>query len=155
MRVKAIVEVVPGPGDRLPAELVAAAYRASRSGLVALALNAVERRAVDALLDAVVRETTDAHGVRYVDGADDSALDGAGAATIVIASTDAFRDRCCARGVPCIGVAAALPVLAELAARPLPGDVGTSAPSRATPGRWASSFLRLGAAGDASATSAA
>ena len=153
MRVKAIVEVVNGPGDRLPAELVAAAYRASRSGL--LALNAVERRAVDALLDAVVRETTDAHGVRYVDGADDSALDGAGAATIVIASTDAFRDRCCARGVPCIGVAAALPVLAELAARPLAGDVGTSAPSRATPGRWASSFLRLGAAGDASATSAA
>lgn len=117
MRVNAVVEVMRDAGGRLPVPLVLAAYRASRAGLVALALNAVTRREIDLVLDAVVLGSPAGglHGVVYIDVANDETLAAARGAAVVIAASDTFRLQLDARGIAAAPAAAGTALLESIA----------------------------------------
>ncbi|HEY0810611.1 MAG TPA: hypothetical protein VGD49_10645 [Longimicrobiales bacterium] len=103
----AIVEISVGSDEGKRTELIRAAYRSSRSGLVALALRGVTRQLVDRALDPVVDARKDLiRGVVYVD-ADESTEDlliAATHASVVVASTDRFRDALAQQGIQAFGV---------------------------------------------------
>jgi hypothetical protein len=102
MRPWAIVEIAGASDERKRTELIRAAYRSSRSGLVALALRGVTRQLVDRALDPVVDVRTDRMpGVVYLD-ADASPHDlliAARHASVVVASTEGFRVELAQRGI--------------------------------------------------------
>ena len=116
MRVTAVVEITRDASGRLPVPLVLAAWRASRAGLVALALNAVSRREIDGILDPVVRGVAGGavHGVIYMDGADDT-LAAARSAAVVIAASEGFRLQLEARGIAAAPAAAGSAILESIA----------------------------------------
>ena len=89
----AVVEVAADETRERSAELIRAAYRASRSGVVVVALRGITSDAADRLLDDIVDPTDPTfQGVLYLDAADERALLAAGAhAGVVIAVTDTFR----------------------------------------------------------------
>lgn len=118
MRVNVVVEITRDAAGRLPVPLVLAAYRASRAGVVALALNAVSRREVDHLLDAVVHGASGGavHGVVYMDGIDsEGTLSASHGASVVLAASDAFRLQLAARGIPAVPAAAGTAILDSIA----------------------------------------
>lgn len=112
----AIVEIASGSNERERTELIRAAYRSSRSGLVALALRGVTRQLVDRALDAVVDARRDRiRGVIYVD-ADQSTEDlliAARHASVVVASTERFRVELAELGVRALGVEDGARILSE------------------------------------------
>lgn len=101
-RIGAVVEVCPDAADRLPIELIASAYRASRSALMVLVCHGASREAVDAALTPTVQEVgLDVHGVLYLDGDDIPAVrEAVRRAPVVVAATERFRERLNAWGVP-------------------------------------------------------
>lgn len=110
-RIGAVVEVCPDAGDRLPIELIASAYRASRSALMVLVCHGASREAVDAALTPTVQEVgLDVHGVLYLDGDDVPAVwEAVRRAPVVVAATDRFRERLNAWGVPFVDPGEAVP----------------------------------------------
>jgi hypothetical protein len=107
MRPWAVVEIASGSDEGKRTELIRAAYRSSRSGLVALALRGVTRQLVDRALDSVVDARADRiRGVIYVD-ADESTEDlliAATQASVVVASTERFRVELAEQGIRAFGV---------------------------------------------------
>jgi hypothetical protein len=103
----AIVEIARGSDERELTELIRAAYRSSRSGLVALALRGVTREIADRALDPIVDTLSDdARGVVYMD-ADETREDvytAASHASVVVASTEDFRIELLKRGISAVGV---------------------------------------------------
>lgn len=97
-----MVEVSPDAGDRLPIELIASAYRASRRALMVLVCQGASREAVDAALTPTVQEVgLDVHGVLYLDGDDVPAVrEAVRRAPVVVAATDRFREWLRVWGVP-------------------------------------------------------
>lgn len=93
LRPWAIVEIADGVDPAERAELIRAAYRSSRSGLVALALRGVSARSVDSVLDGTVdARDREVCGVVYLDGEDRQAVMAAAArASVVVAVTERFR----------------------------------------------------------------
>ena len=118
MRVNVVVEVTRDAAGRLPVPLMLAAWRASRAGVVALALNAVSRREVDLVLDAVVRGASSGavHGVAYMDGiASEGTLAASRDASVVLAASEAFRLQLEARGIAAVPAAAGIAILESIA----------------------------------------
>jgi hypothetical protein len=103
----AIVEIARGSDEGELTELIRAAYRSSRSGLVALALRGVTREIADRALDPIVDTLSDdARGVVYMD-ADETREDvytAASHASVVVASTEDFRIELLKRGISAVGV---------------------------------------------------
>src|SRR5690606_3912810 len=101
-RIGAVVEVSPDAGDRLPIELIASAYRASRRALMVLVCQGASREAVDAALTPTVQEVgLDVHGVLYLDGDGVPAVgEAVRRAPVVVAATDRFREWLRVWGVP-------------------------------------------------------
>ena len=106
MRPWAIVEITSGSDERERTELIRAAYRSSRSGLVALALRGVPTNIVDRALDAVVDMKRDAvRGVVYIDAeATADVFSAARYASVVIAATDDFRTELKRQGIAALGL---------------------------------------------------
>lgn len=103
----AIVEITNGAGERERTELIRAAYRSSRSGVVALALRGITRQSVDRALDAVVDMRQDrVRGVVYFDAEQtgEDLLAAASHAAVVIAATEDFRAELLRYGIEAIGV---------------------------------------------------
>jgi hypothetical protein len=107
MRPWAIVEIAVGSDEGKRTELIRAAYRSSRSGVVALALRGVTRQLVDRALDSVVdARQGQMRGVIYLD-ADESTEDlliAATHASVVVASTEPFRVALADHGICALGV---------------------------------------------------
>jgi hypothetical protein len=107
MKPWAIVEIAGESDEDQRTQLIRAAYSSSRSGLVALALRGVTRQLVDRALDPVVDLRHDrSRGVVYID-ADDARQDlmsAASHASVVIASTEAFRAELIREGIEAFGV---------------------------------------------------
>lgn len=101
----AVVEIGCDTDETARSALIRAAYRSSRSGLVALALRGVTTQSVDRVLDQIVDANDhELKGVVYLNGDDAPALLSAAAmAEIVIASTDGFRTELGARGIIAAG----------------------------------------------------
>ena len=98
----AVVEITADSTVEDRCGLILAAYRASRAGVVGLALRGVTPESVDDVLDQVVdpRRDGDLKGVVYLDVSDETALLSAAAhAGVVIASTARFRARLEERGI--------------------------------------------------------
>ena len=96
----AVVEITAGESRERSAELIRAAYRASRSGVVAVALRGVSSHAADRLLDDIVDPTDPTvQGILYVDADDAIRLTGMLAhARCAIGSSAPFR--AIAHGLP-------------------------------------------------------
>jgi hypothetical protein len=96
-----LLEIVRHPDGDVPVRLIRAAYLASRSEAVMLALNCVTRAEVDRALDPVVAHIgIDVRGVVYADLADDGfVLRAAARAQRVFAASDAFRAKLRSRGI--------------------------------------------------------
>ncbi|HEX7120394.1 MAG TPA: hypothetical protein VF212_16490 [Longimicrobiales bacterium] len=103
-RIGAVVEIPPDDAHRLPVELISAVYRASRNALMVLVCHRASRAAIDAALTPTVQEVgLDVHGVLYLDGEDEGAVrEAVYRAPVVVASTERFRTRLYAWGVPFI-----------------------------------------------------
>ena len=103
----AVVEITNGSDEGERTELIRAAYRSSRSGVVALALRGVPRQIVDRALDSVVDLRQDrVRGVVYLD-ADERGQDvlaTASQAEVVIAQTEAFRSELLSLGIVPLGI---------------------------------------------------
>ncbi|HEX6938524.1 MAG TPA: hypothetical protein VF158_03870 [Longimicrobiales bacterium] len=101
-RIGAVVEVSAGPTGRLPVDLISSVYRASRSALMVLVCQGSSRAAIDAALTPTVQEVgLDVHGVLYLDADDDHAVrEAVRQAPLVVASSEGFRARLDAWGVP-------------------------------------------------------
>jgi len=81
---------------------IQAAYHLSRCGVVALALRGVSRESVDRALDPVVDVRKDPHmGVVYFDAdqPNEDMLSVVGRASVVIASSEAFRAELVSHGI--------------------------------------------------------
>lgn len=104
----AVVEIAGECDERERTELIRAAYRSSRSGLVALVLRGVTRQIADRALDPVVDTRRD-HGraVIYMDAdqPNDDLMSAAAHASVVIASTEEFRIELLKHGIRASGVA--------------------------------------------------
>jgi len=99
-KVAALLEIGRKANGEIPASLISAAYRASRSTSIMLALDAVSPAEVDEVLDPVVaRNGYDVCGVLYVKVSDDAALTGAASAARVFASSHGFRAKLAERGI--------------------------------------------------------
>jgi hypothetical protein len=136
----ALVEVAPDAAGQLRDAVIRAAYFLSRQGLVALALGEVSRARVDAVLDQVVASRPGGvHGVIYMEADDhERVCDAAGHASLVVATTAAFRRRLALAGIGVTGDAEAAAILhaAEFSPRPPP-------PPRARPRVTASPVAAL------------
>jgi hypothetical protein len=101
----AMVEIAGAADEKLQTELIRAAYRLSRTGLVALALRGVTRQTVDRALDPVVDVRNEpGMGVVYVD-ADERSEDVrafAAHASVVIACTESFRNQLLGYGIKAV-----------------------------------------------------
>jgi hypothetical protein len=113
-KVSALLEIRREPDGQIPASLISAAYRASRSSSIMLALDSITPKEIDRVLDPVV-ETNGYHvrGVVYVDARDEAAIVVAAAASRVFASSQSFRARLRARGVSYQDVSRAESVLSR------------------------------------------
>ena len=102
----AVVEIADESDERERTELIRAAYRSSRSGLVALALRGVTRQVADRALDSVVDARSDqSRGVVYMDAHETRELVAAASrASIVVAITEGFRVELLKHGITPIGV---------------------------------------------------
>jgi hypothetical protein len=103
----AVVEIAGGSDEAERTELIRAAYRSSRSGLVALALRGVTRQVADRALDSVVDARSDqSRGIVYMDADEtrEELVAAAGRASIVVASTEGFRAELLKHGITPIGV---------------------------------------------------
>lgn len=102
-----MVEIADGSDERERTELIRAAYRSSRSGLVALVLRGVTRQIADRALDPVVDTRSD-HGcsVIYLDAdqPDGDLMSAAGHASVVVASTEEFRIELLKHGIQAVSV---------------------------------------------------
>lgn len=98
----AVLEVGRQPDGALQGGLIAAAYRASLAAPVLLVLDQVSPAEVDKVLDPVVRSSPlERPGVRYANVEDDATvLRAAKMARQVFASSDRFRAKLTARGLP-------------------------------------------------------
>ena len=115
----AVVEITAETAADDRRGLILAAYRASRAGVVGLALRGVTPEAIDDVLDGVVDVARDGElkGVVYLDGTDEAALLAAAAhAGLVVASTTRFRERLSERGIAAVGPRDARSLLGSAAA---------------------------------------
>ena len=104
----AVVEIASGSDERERTELIRAAYKSSRSGVVALALRGVTRETADRALDPVVdTKGNQEQGVIYMDAdhAREELLFALSNATVVVASTEGFRSELLKHGIQSVGVA--------------------------------------------------
>ena len=113
--IRVVVEVAAGEDGALPLALLAAAYSASRSTRVLLALD-VRADVIDRALDPIVRRHgLDVHGVLYADSRDEQVLLIASGADVVVAGSAPFRRRLAERGIVPLGPEEAPAALAALA----------------------------------------
>jgi hypothetical protein len=131
----ALVEVAPDAAGQLRDAVIRAAYLLSRQGLVALALGEVSRARVDAVLDQVVASTPGGvHGVIYMETDDHGpVLEAARNASLVVATTDAFRHRLALAGIAVTGDAEAAAILHAAEFSPRPPPPAPRARARAAP----------------------
>lgn len=116
MRPWAVVEIADGSDEGTRTELIRAAYRSSRSGVVALALRGVTRQVADLALDPVVDCRNDLlRGVIYMDATEtkEDLFSAAARASVVIACTDDFRRELHDRGIPVLELGDATRALLE------------------------------------------
>ena len=101
MRVSAVVEIVPDARGELPSALIAAAYQASRGGIVMFVLNGANAAGVDRLLDPIVRRHgIGMLGILYAKIEDEPTVFAAAQkASFVIAASANFREMLKARGI--------------------------------------------------------
>jgi hypothetical protein len=92
-RIRGVVEVVPGPDGKPPADVLWQAYCASRSGVIVLALNGVTAAAVDRVMDGIVPHfPLNIPGVLYLDAENKPLLSWVLNNTdMVFGQTDQFR----------------------------------------------------------------
>ena len=92
-RIRAVVEIVPGPDGKPPADVLWQAYSASRSGVIVLALNGVTAAAVDRVMDGIVPHfPLNIPGVLYLDAENKPLLSWVLNNTdMVFGQTDQFR----------------------------------------------------------------
>jgi hypothetical protein len=97
----AAIEISLNPLGRVPVPLLRCAYRASRTGLIALILNGVDVRAADRVLDPVVaRLPRTIPGVAYLAIDDDDRVrDAVLSAQVVLAATAPFLNSILRLGV--------------------------------------------------------
>ena len=70
-RIRAVLEIVPGPDGRPPENLLWNAYRASQSGVIVFALNGVTVASVNKVMDGIVPHfPLNIPGVLYIDAQD-------------------------------------------------------------------------------------
>lgn len=113
----AIVEVMADSGGSLPVSLIHQAYRASRSGPIALVLNGVSPQAIDRVLDDVVATAGEVHGLLYCNPQRAMALASRLAAQgLAVASTEPLRNVLASRHARLVPPAEALRLLATLSA---------------------------------------
>jgi hypothetical protein len=114
----AIIEVMVDSQGSLPVELIRQAYCASRGGTVAFVLNGISPQAIDRVLDEVVANAGQVHGVLYCDPQ--------GAMTLVsrlavqglaVASTEPLRNLLATRHARIVTTEEALHCLATLVSR--------------------------------------
>lgn len=87
-RLKAVVEIIPGPNCVLPESLLRNIYRASQGGVIALALTDVTAAIVNKVMDRIVPLfPLSIPGIRYIDTANHSML-----ARIIRRADAAFGD---------------------------------------------------------------
>jgi hypothetical protein len=87
-RLKAVVEIIPGPNRVLPEDLLRNIYCASQGGVIALALTDVTAAIVNTVMDRIVPLfPLSIPGIRYIDTANPSAL-----ARIICRADIAFGD---------------------------------------------------------------
>jgi hypothetical protein len=87
-RLKAVVEIIPGPNCVLPEGLLRNIYCASKGGVIALALTDVTAEVVNKVMDRIVPLfPLSIPGIRYIDTADHSML-----ACIICRADVAFGD---------------------------------------------------------------
>jgi hypothetical protein len=100
----ALVEIGPETDEVERRALIQAAYRSSRSGVVALAVHGVSMQSVDRILDGLVdARDREVKGVVYLNGNDELTLYAAAAnASVVVASSERFRTGLAERGIPAV-----------------------------------------------------
>jgi hypothetical protein len=101
LQVATLLEIRRKANGDMPASLISAAYRASRSTPVMLVLDSVSPRDVDRVLDPIVaRVGYDHRGVIYASMRDESTvLSMAESAGAVYAASEGFRSKLEARGI--------------------------------------------------------
>lgn len=117
MQIVALLEIVPDSSGALPTALLGAAYRASRTGYVMLALRGISPQAVDRVLDPLVSASRSwrLNGVVYVNAADERFVCGvAQRARVVMATSRELRGAFADRGIACDDVDAVMSRLADL-----------------------------------------
>ena len=103
----AMVEIASSIDEGERVELIRAAYRSSRSGLITLALRGVSRQSVDRALDDLVDARTQrSAGVIYLDATElrEEVITAATCASFIVASTDTFRMELKQRGINALGL---------------------------------------------------
>lgn len=101
MRIRTVVEIVPDASGELPSALIAAAYQASRNGIVMFVLNGANAAGVDRLLDPIVRRHgIGMSGVLYAKIEDEPVVFAAAqTASFVVAASVNFREMLNDRGI--------------------------------------------------------
>jgi hypothetical protein len=101
--VAAVIEIAAGADGELPHDLLAAAYEASRWGLVVLLLRGMDRDRVDRALNPIVRTVgLRVHGILYIEEWNPAeVVDFCRLARLVVASTSGLRDELSALGIVC------------------------------------------------------
>src|SRR5688572_9229520 len=110
LQVTTLLEIGRRANGEMPASLISAAYRASRSTPVMLVLDSVSPGEVDRVLDPVVARTGRQHrGVIYASSEDTTVLNVAAAASRVFAASESFRAKLTSRGISFLDVSEAEP----------------------------------------------
>jgi hypothetical protein len=116
MQFVAILEIPDTWEADLPADLLRAAYQASRRGPVAVLMPASAGRAVDRELDPLVAVNRGVHGVRYGRVSDSKVWAAASSNTVVVASSEDARVRAEVVGAGCLDAERGLAALRGLCA---------------------------------------
>jgi hypothetical protein len=113
--VASLIEVIPGPDGSLPLELIERAYLASRQARDVFVLHGVPRPVVDAALNSVVAMAgMRVHGVADTEVYDEALLDIVRRASLVAATSAAFRGWLDEGGIPFVDAALAPSFLERL-----------------------------------------
>src|SRR5262245_12284342 len=114
MRFVAILEIENPADAALPADLLQAAYLASRRGPVALLIPPGSDRTVDRELDPLVAAEPRVHGVRYGRVSDARVWAATSPSTVVVASSRAAKVEAAKVGVGCLDPSDGLEALTRL-----------------------------------------
>ena len=115
--VSAVLEIGRTSSGEIPASLISAAYRASRSTAIMFVLDSVSPSEIDQILDPLVaRSGPEVCGVLYVNKSDDAAvLTSAAIAARVFAGSPDLRAKLSSRGIAYQDIAEAEDIFGESA----------------------------------------